>query len=88
MADRIPVYTTESQERIDNDKIPGIEKRIPTAKILLEKWLSKKRKNTVKSSVYSIQPIYVRPPHITAAKRPAWAMGEKNKKISFPHKQH
>ncbi|MDH3069915.1 tRNA (adenosine(37)-N6)-threonylcarbamoyltransferase complex dimerization subunit type 1 TsaB [Akkermansia sp. N21169] len=47
--------------------------QIPSARILGEAWFNRNDQERVALLEHAPAPIYVRPPHITAAKRPAWA---------------
>lgn len=67
------IVSTETQEAISKLNLPGIEAgTIPTASKLIEAWNSR-TENQRKTALSAVPaPIYVRPPHITAAKTPPW----------------
>ena len=70
------VYTIEQQEFLDQNNIDKVSTLIPSAETLAEKWLSKTARERVKYYESAPAPIYVRPPHITPAKRPIWAVNK------------
>ncbi len=68
------IYSIESQETIDTLGFSGITaSQVPSARILGEAWLHRDVEEQAFLLAQAPAPIYVRPPHITAAKRPAWA---------------
>jgi hypothetical protein len=68
------VYSPEDPDVTATLDFPDISSaQIPSARILGEAWFNRNDQERVALLEHAPAPIYVRPPHITAAKRPAWA---------------
>lgn len=70
----IPVYSTETAETLSAREMAGIVPAVPDAEALGTAWLAlapDRREEFLKGLA---EPLYVRAPHITCAKRPAWAV--------------
>jgi len=67
------VYSIESEERMQQEQLPvarcGL---LPTAEGLVRTWLSLSPGEQEKRAARPAEPIYVRPPHITAPKHKPW----------------
>lgn len=70
----IPVYSTETAEILNSREMEGIIPVCPYAEALGAAWrfLAAGRREEILES--PAEPLYVRAPHITCAKRPAWAV--------------
>lgn len=73
------VLSVETQEAIQHagwqGVIPGL---VPSAELLGNAWLTRSPEERQMLMETRPEPIYVRPPHITAAKRPAWMIERGN----------
>ena len=70
----VPVFSTETAEHLLAREMPGIVPVCPSAEALGAAWLflaEARREELLESPA---EPLYVRAPHITRAKRPAWAV--------------
>lgn len=70
----VPVYSTETQETLTAREMAGIVPVFPGAEALGAAWqalAADRRKELLEGPA---EPLYVRAPHITCAKRPAWAV--------------
>lgn len=70
----VPVYSTEPAETLAAREMVGIVPVCPHAEALGTAWQSLaaiRREEFLESPA---EPLYVRPPHITCSKRPAWAV--------------
>lgn len=70
----VPVYSTETEERLAAREMPGMIPVCPSAGALGGAWLSLAAGLREKLLESTAEPLYVRAPHITCAKRPAWAV--------------
>lgn len=70
----VPVFSTEAAETLAARGMAGIAPAFPHAEALGNAWraLSPQRREELLSR--PSEPLYVRAPHITCAKRPAWAV--------------
>ena len=66
MGKGVPVFSTETAEHLAAREMSGIVPVYPSAEALGAAWLSLAEARR--------EPLYVRAPHITRAKRPAWAV--------------
>lgn len=70
----IPVYSTETAETLAAREMAGTVPAVPDAEALGAAWQAlapDRREEFLKGPA---EPLYVRAPHITCAKRPAWAV--------------
>lgn len=68
------VYSPETAELLSTLEISGIvAEQVPEARLLGKAWLKRNASERQTLLEHNPSPIYVRPPHITEAKRPAWA---------------
>lgn len=70
----VSVYSTETAENLAAREMEGIIPAVPDAEALGTAWLAlaaDRREELLESPA---EPLYVRAPHITCAKRPAWAV--------------
>lgn len=70
----VPVYSTETAEHLAAREMQGIVPVCPSAEALGGAWLSLAANLREKLLESTAEPLYVRAPHITCAKRPAWAV--------------
>lgn len=78
------VLSTETAEHLAAKNLPGIEGgSIPTAEQLIRAWMALPPAQRDKLAALPPAPIYVRPPHITEAKRKPW---ESRKQSPFAEK--
>ncbi len=67
------IYSIETEERMQKEQLPvarcGL---LPTAEGLVQTWLSLRPDEQEKRAARPAEPIYVRPPHITAPKHKPW----------------
>lgn len=70
----LPVYSTETAEALSAKGMEGVRPVQPGAEALARAWcaLPGDRRESLLSG--TAEPLYVRAPHITCAKRPAWAV--------------
>lgn len=69
-----PVYSTETAETLAARRMAGIVPVCPSAEALGTAWQSLAAGRREKFLENAAEPLYVRAPHITCAKRPAWAV--------------
>lgn len=69
-----PLYSTEACGVLETRGISGAQKEnlIPTAEGLIHTWLAMTPEQRANAAAKPAEPIYVRPPHITAATRKPW----------------
>lgn len=69
-----PLYSTEAPGVLESRGITGVQKEglIPTAEGIIRTWLSLTPEQQSEAENKPAEPIYVRPPHITAAVRKPW----------------
>lgn len=70
----VPVYSTETTENLNMKGMEGAVSLSPRADALGCAWLALERERREELLDLSAEPLYVRAPHITCAKRPAWAV--------------
>ncbi len=70
----IPVYSTEEPEKLSASGMGSIPALVPHAAALGKLWLSMSEAEKAPFRERPAEPVYVRPPHITNSKRPAWAV--------------
>lgn len=69
----ILLYTTECAERMKQESLCATKySLIPTAEGLIHTWNALSKEEQEKRASLPAEPIYVRPPHITEAKRKPW----------------
>lgn len=69
----IQLYTTESAEKMVQTGVTVSKSGLlPTAEALVKIWLNLSEKEREQRASLPVEPIYVRPPHITEAKRKPW----------------
>lgn len=68
------VYSIESEEYMVSQGVEGVTCLRPDSSFILKKWLNRSEKDQACILNQEPGPIYVRPPHITPAKRPSWAV--------------
>ncbi|MEG1938430.1 MAG: tRNA (adenosine(37)-N6)-threonylcarbamoyltransferase complex dimerization subunit type 1 TsaB [Akkermansia sp.] len=72
----VPILSVESAESLTNAGLIGVTGGLaPTAHLLGDAWIGMSNDEHATYLMREAAPIYVRPPHITAAKRPAWMIG-------------
>lgn len=69
-----PIYSTETAERLDIKGMKGVITVCPSACALGCGWLSLDKGRQEEILNAPLEPLYVRAPHITSSKRPAWAV--------------
>lgn len=69
-----PLFSTEAYGVLASHGIVGVQKEnlIPTAEGLIRTWLGMTPGQRAEAAAKPAEPIYVRPPHITAATRKPW----------------
>lgn len=69
-----PVFSTEARGKLDHLHLSQLQKEElhPTAPGLVSTWLGLSREEQAAAAAKPAEPIYVRPPHITAAVRKPW----------------
>ena len=74
MGKGVPVFSTETADHLAAREMSGIVPVYPSAEALGAVWrsLAEARREELLES--PAEPLYVRAPHITRAKRPAWAV--------------
>lgn len=73
-----PVYSTETQETLQKQGFSTVTGGTrPNASLLIESWLNRSGEERDSLTKIPPAPIYVRPPHITAAKTPPWLLRTK-----------
>ena len=70
----VPVFSTETAEHLAAREMSGIVPVYPSAEALGAVWLSLAEARREELLESPAEPLYVRAPHITRAKRPAWAV--------------
>ena len=70
----VPVFSTETAEHLAARGMSGIVPVFPSAEALGAAWLSLAEARGEELLESPAEPLYVRAPHITRAKRPAWAV--------------
>ena len=70
----VPVFSTETAEHLAAREMSGIVPVFPSAEALGAAWLSLAEARREELLESPAEPLYVRAPHITRAKRPAWAV--------------
>ena len=70
----VPLYSTEAPGVLESRGITGVQKEglVPTAEGIICTWLSLTPEQQREAENKPAEPIYVRPPHITAAVRKPW----------------
>lgn len=70
----VPLYSTEAPGALESRGITGVQKEglVPTAEGIICTWLSLTPEQQSEAENKPAEPIYVRPPHITAAVRKPW----------------
>lgn len=74
LADGIPVYSTETAEVLAAKGMQGVLPVRPGAEALGNAWRALAPARREELAARPAEPLYVRAPHITCAKRPAWAV--------------
>ena len=74
MEQGVPVYSTDTAEHLAARDMSGIVPVFPSAEALGAAWLSLAEARREELLESPAEPLYVRAPHITRAKRPAWAV--------------
>ena len=74
MGKGVPVFSTETAEHLAAREMSGIVPVYPSAEALGAAWLSLAEARREELLESPAEPLYVRAPHITRAKRPAWAV--------------
>lgn len=69
LEDKAPVFTFEEPERFAFSKQIAVEKLVPTAKRLAQAWRSLSEAQREALRAVPPQPAYLKPPHITEAKK-------------------
>lgn len=69
-----PLFSTEAPGRLAELQLPRLEREglIPCAEGLINTWLQMTAEEQKSAASKPAEPIYVRPPHITAAARKPW----------------
>ena len=69
-----PIYSTEASGKLAHLNLENLQKEAlcPTAQGLVATWLSMSCEEQASAAAKPAEPIYVRPPHITAATRKPW----------------
>ncbi len=70
----VPVYTTEGPEKLAGSGINQVTAVQPDAEALGRLWLKMSEEEKELFRARPAEPMYVRAPHITNSKRPAWAV--------------
>ena len=70
----VPVFSTETAEHLAAREMSGIVPVCPSAGALGTAWLAQAESRREELLESPAEPLYVRAPHITRAKRPAWAV--------------
>lgn len=70
----VPVFSTETAEHLAAREMSGIVPVYPSAGALGAAWLAQAESRREELLESPAEPLYVRAPHITRAKRPAWAV--------------
>lgn len=70
----VPVYSTETAENLAAREMAGVVSVVPDAEALGIAWQALPADRREKLLEGPAEPLYVRAPHITCAKRPAWAV--------------
>lgn len=70
----VPVFSTETAEHLAAREMSGIVPVCPSAGALGAAWLAQAESRREELLESPAEPLYVRAPHITRAKRPAWAV--------------
>lgn len=71
---QVPIYSTESPESLEARGILGVTQLEPSAENLGKVWLSMTAEQRANLMSKPAEPMYIRAPHITKSKRPAWAV--------------
>ncbi len=71
---QIPIYSTESSESLEERGIFGVTQLEPSAERLGQVWLGMTAEQRANLMSKPAEPMYIRAPHITKSKRPAWAV--------------
>ena len=74
MGKGVPVFSTETADHLAAREMSGIVPVYPSAEALGAVWLSLAEARREELLESPAEPLYVRAPHITRAKRPAWAV--------------
>ena len=74
MENGVPGFSTETAEHLAAREMSGIVPVFPSAEALGAAWLSLAEARREELLESPAEPLYVRAPHITRAKRPAWAV--------------
>ena len=69
-----PIYSTEAAGKLGHLQLKQLQKEalIPTAEGLVKTWLDLSPEERAEAAAKPAEPIYVRPPHITAPIRKPW----------------
>lgn len=69
-----PIYSTEASGKLAHLNLANLQKEAlcPTAQGLVSTWLGMSSEEQAAAAAKPAEPIYVRPPHITAAARKPW----------------
>lgn len=70
----VPVYSTETAENLAAREMAGVVPVVPDAEALGIAWQALPADRREELLEGPAEPLYVRAPHITCAKRPAWAV--------------
>lgn len=68
------VYSTETEDALRTKGMNGVHAILPDAEFLGRTWMSLAPEKRLDLSARPAEPLYVRAPHITCSKRPAWAV--------------
>lgn len=70
----VPVFSTETVEHLAAREMSGIVPVCPSAGALGAAWMAQTEARREELLESPAEPLYIRAPHITRAKRPAWAV--------------
>lgn len=70
----VPVFSTETAEHLAAREMSGIVPVCPSAGALGAAWMAQTEARREELLESPAEPLYIRAPHITRAKRPAWAV--------------
>ena len=70
----VPVYSTEAAGTLAARGMEGVVPVLPHAEALGSAWMALDTVRREELLAAPAEPLYVRAPHITSSKRPAWAV--------------